>query len=467
MTARTLTVEHVDPASLLVDINVRTDTSLDRDFLASIRDLGVLVPIVAVRTEHGSLRVRYGHRRTLAAVEAGHDLVPVVITGDEDADEAARIVSQWHENEYRAGLSTADKLAAVEQLSLLGLSPAQIVKRTKARKQEVTQALAAAASTLAKGAAERYDFLTLDQAAAVAEFETDATMVKALVAAAQKGDGEFRHVLQRARDEREEAAQIAELTEQFTTAGVRIIDQPDYNDGTTKALADLTTDDGRDISADEHASCPGHAVYLNRSWRGIQATLICADSKANGHRDRHHGRPATEPMDETAKAERREVIARNKEWKSATVVRQEWIAGFLARKTPPKGAAGYVATELALGSHPIRRAMERAHDLAATLLGGDASHPRQAITNLCASATDARAQVIALAMVLGAVEDSTDVHTWRNPTDVIKRYFTFLAANGYSLCEVEQIAAGTHKKPRRRTTRADAHGTQSARPDAA
>jgi ParB family transcriptional regulator, chromosome partitioning protein len=172
-------------------------------------------------------------------------------------------------------------------------------------------------------------------------------------------------------------------------------------------------------------------------------------------------------MDETAKAQRREVITRNKEWKSATVVRQEWIAGFLARKTPPKDAAGYVATELALGSHPIRRAMERAHDLAATLLGGDASHPRQAIANLCASATDARAQVIALAMVLCAVEDSTDVRTWRNPTDVIKRYFTFLAANGYTLCEVEQIAAGTYKKPRRRTTRADAHATQPGQPEAA
>jgi ParB family transcriptional regulator, chromosome partitioning protein len=245
MTARNLTVEHVDPASLLVDINVRTDTSLDKDFLASVRDLGVLVPIVAVRTEQGSLRVRYAHRRTLAAAEAGHDLVPVVIAGDEDADEAARIVSQWHENEYRAGLSTADKLAAVEQLSLLGLSPAQIMKRTKAPKQDVAQALVASASTLAKGAAQRYDFLTLDQAAAVAEFETDATVVKALVAAAQKGDGEFRHVLQRARDEREEAAQMAALTEQFTTAGVRIIDQPDYNDRTTKALADLTTDTGK------------------------------------------------------------------------------------------------------------------------------------------------------------------------------------------------------------------------------
>src|SRR5438045_3880569 len=117
MTAPSITVEHVDPASLLVDHNVRSDVALDKEFLASIRDLGVLVPIVAVRTPEGALRVRYGKRRALASVEIGHTGVPVVIVGDEDADEIARIVSQWHENEHRAGLGTSDKLAAVEQLS--------------------------------------------------------------------------------------------------------------------------------------------------------------------------------------------------------------------------------------------------------------------------------------------------------------------------------------------------------------
>jgi hypothetical protein len=89
---------------------------------------------------------------------------------------------------------------------------------------------------------------------------------------------------------------------------------------------------------------------------------------------------------------------------------------------------------------------------------------------------DTRVQVITMGMVLGAVEDATDIHTWRNPTDTVKRYFAFLAANGYTLCEVEQIAAGTHKKPRRRTTRPDparsdeqpsAHDTQPSQPDAA
>ncbi|MBI4942111.1 MAG: ParB N-terminal domain-containing protein [Actinobacteria bacterium] len=59
----------VDPASLLVDVNIRLEARLDADFVASVRDLGVLVPVVAVRTDEGQLRVRFGHRRTLAAVQ--------------------------------------------------------------------------------------------------------------------------------------------------------------------------------------------------------------------------------------------------------------------------------------------------------------------------------------------------------------------------------------------------------------
>jgi len=55
----------------LVDLTVRHDPRLDAAFSASIKELGVLVPIVAVRTAEKQLRVRFGHRRTLAAVAAG------------------------------------------------------------------------------------------------------------------------------------------------------------------------------------------------------------------------------------------------------------------------------------------------------------------------------------------------------------------------------------------------------------
>jgi len=69
-------MEQIDPSLLLLDRNVRRDAAPDKTLVESVRDLGVLVPIVAVRTE-GGIRVRYGHRRTHAAIQAGQATVPV------------------------------------------------------------------------------------------------------------------------------------------------------------------------------------------------------------------------------------------------------------------------------------------------------------------------------------------------------------------------------------------------------
>lgn len=163
----------LDPKGLLLDGNVRTAVDLDADFVASIKDHGVLQPISAVLTAEGGVRVRYGQRRALGAIAAGRELVPVIITGSEgeasDAGEIERIVTQFHENEHRTGLGTADRAAAVEQLAAFGLSAAQIHRRMKGSRVDVDHALAVARSELAKKAA-RYDFLDLQQAATVAEF---------------------------------------------------------------------------------------------------------------------------------------------------------------------------------------------------------------------------------------------------------------------------------------------------------
>jgi ParB family chromosome partitioning protein len=460
MTDQHLIVEHVDPTTLLVDANIRSDAALDKDFLASIRALGVLVPIVAVRTEDSALRVRYGHRRTLAAAEVGRTSVPVIVTSDDGADEAARIVRQWHENEHRAGLSTPDKVAAVEQLSLLGLSAAQIVKQTRARKADVEQALATAGSALAKGAATRYEFLTLEMAGAVAEFESAPETVKALIAAAKASEGDFAHALQRARDEREAAAQVAALQAELAKASVQVIERPGYDDRrTVKGLDELVDDKAKQITPAGHASCPGHAAYIANDWRGARIVYVCTQWPKAGHRDRYSsgGRPASAPMSEDQKQERREVIANNKAWKSAETVRREWLRLFLLRKSAPKGAAGYLAGELARGLWELRRGMERGHQLAATLMGLDGKGQRDVIATATAGATDARAVVIALGVVLGDIEESTGTHTWRNADDTVRRYLAFLAQNGYALSDVEQLAAnGPRRKRRRATTNDDA-----------
>jgi ParB/RepB/Spo0J family partition protein len=180
----------LDPRDLLVDVNIRTDARPDKDFVASIKDIGVLVPITAVRTAAGDVRVRFGHRRTLAAIEADLATVPVDIVGDEATDDAGqieRILTQDAENAHRSPLRQNEQLGVVEQLSALGLTAAQIAKRTKIKRDTVKTALAVTKSDLAKAASDRYDFLTLEPAAAVAEFDDDADAAKELITKAQSG----------------------------------------------------------------------------------------------------------------------------------------------------------------------------------------------------------------------------------------------------------------------------------------
>ena len=56
------TVEHIDPQTLEFD-NIRDEVKLDKEFLASLCEHGVIVPITAVRGHDGVARVRAGQRR--------------------------------------------------------------------------------------------------------------------------------------------------------------------------------------------------------------------------------------------------------------------------------------------------------------------------------------------------------------------------------------------------------------------
>src|SRR6478752_1415349 len=69
----------VDPTTLIIGDNVRAAAHLDRQFLASLREHGVMNPIQATRDDNGSLTVKRGQRRTLGAVKAGLSTVPVLV----------------------------------------------------------------------------------------------------------------------------------------------------------------------------------------------------------------------------------------------------------------------------------------------------------------------------------------------------------------------------------------------------
>ena len=117
---------------------------------------------------------------------------------------------------------------------------------------------------------------------------------------------------------------------------------------------------------------------------------------------------------EAEKRERRKVLALNKLGDAALSVRREFVKKLLARKTPPKGAAMFVADCLARDSYLLTN--HNALDTTAELLGVDSG---QAVAKLVADLPangDGRAQVITLALVLGALESRTPKDAWRNST---------------------------------------------------
>ena len=502
------TLEWLDPATLLADKNIRAKLRLTPEFIDNIRQYGVQQPIVGYRTADGRVRVKLGHRRTAAAIEAGRPVVPVMVYASEnDATQAetARILSQLGENRHRADLTTDEEAAAVQELFDLDpdLTVAQAAKKTGMSKPQVTAARAVAASRLASAAGARYDFLDLLQTAAIAEFQDDTEAVKQLTVAARNGQGQFDHELQRLRDTRAERAALADARAALEAQGVTVSDQwPSYD----QRLSYLADADGNQLTEESHRTCPGHSARLAVRWVTVEpepapldaqagegdgwpdeaggpadagyedaeeyaaddepapgrvprvtSELYCADPKAHGHR--HYtadgsARLAGGKMSDAERAERRTVVANNKAWGSAETVRRRWLADFLARKTlPSPSPVRFTTTAWSQGDHELRRAMEHGHTMACALLGlaakeslGWGEGPRL-LAKALATASEARVQIINLALVVGAYEAATDKGTWRHHGDGIRRYFAQLAEWGYELSEVEQLVLAEAKRP--------------------
>lgn len=438
------TIEHVDPTMIEVEENVRLDVRLDKEFIASIKENGVLVPILARRDDTGRVHVRAGQRRTLAAREAGVATIPAyIVTGDDDT--ATRIIEQLVENDQRAGVKQSERVAAFKQLAFDGMSAAVIARRTGTKSGDVKKGLAVAGSAAVIESADLYD-LTLDQAAVLVEFEDDEEVLATLSLDARERPAQFDHAVQRARDDRARAASVAALTEELSGQGWPILDSsPGYYESEHVRLAYLTTREGEQVTQDALAAVDGRAAFVGSSYgsTGAHAEFYAtrAEMKAQGWRDRSSGQSAAGPMTDEQKAERRTLIANNKAWTSAEIVRREWLGEFLSRKTLPKDAQQWVALALTRHRSTISRELSDGNRLAATLLGlnGTIAYGKPTAIEEYAAAHPTKALHVAVAVTLGGIEACTDKGTWRTPSRLDALYFQQLAAWGYGLSEVEQI----------------------------
>ncbi|MCM6761137.1 ParB/RepB/Spo0J family partition protein [Rathayibacter sp. ZW T2_19] len=459
-TTGTGTVQHIDPTTLVIEANVRSSAPITKDFIASIRENGVITPLLARRDEHGNIIVRAGQRRTLAAREAGVATIPVyVVEGDETT--ADRIVQQIIENDQRAELSVADRTAAWAQLAFEGVSAAAIAKRTGTKTDAVKKGLAVAESATVTSVLHEHE-LTLDQAAVLLEFEDDADARAQLVEVATHDPAQFEHTAQGLREEAEERAMLAKAEQEHTANGFQVLTRSDaYGEGTPwVSLYKLRTEDGGQVTAEHAAAVPTRGVLIDTDWRGeVSATYLVQDPTAAGLVYAHGGAPAdplTEEQIEEERveksAERKILIANNKAWNAAETVRREWIATFLSRKTLPKDAERVIALGLTAHRFSVSGAMSGGSDLAHTLLSIErpSGYRTDALAALV-EANPAKARLVALAVVLGGAESNTSKETWRRGDERAAAYLRQLAAWGYTLSPVEQVVTGD-------TTAAEAAG---------
>jgi len=261
----------------------------------------------------------------------------------------------------------------------------------------------------------------------------------------------FAHTVQRARDDRDRAAAIDAKSAELTGAGFVVYDRyPSVcgSEDAPVALAEWTTSDGDTITEAHLVDLPGRAAYVQTDFSGgIVVRLFLPDPKSAGFRKRTYGVAPAEkaPWTEEQKAERRTLIANNKAWKSAEVVRREWLATLLSRKALPKGAATVIADALTTHRHDVADGMTGGNTLAHTLLGLTAEPTRYGTTPdlLAGYVTNhpTKANHVALAVALAGIENRTNVGTWRAPDARKAAYFRQLVAWGYHLSEVEEIVA--------------------------
>jgi ParB family chromosome partitioning protein len=517
-TAEPITLEAFHPGDLLLDANARTnaeatvttaDVALCKTIAAARPDgCGNNVPITLVRRPGGQLRVRTGHRRTIGCQRAGVPVLGFVAgdEGDERADRRARLIEQWNENHHREPMTVRDDTAVL--LALFDeeqMTEAAIAKATGLPRPQVAASLTVARSEVAVKAAEQWDFLTLDQAAALAEFEADEEALTALYHAAKDSPGQFAHVAARLRATRAERESKAAFTATLEAQGFAIYGDRSYVPWTL-ALENLRDGDGNQASPEAHASCPGRAVAITYEWDwapGAEAAYraahglagdddladvefasdeearaagfvpgwqigrhLCTDPQQYGHAN-VHGTPGESPTrgqqtaeDEAAAAarqteERRRVRQRNTAWRAATDTRTSHLKALLGRKAPPADALKLVVEAMARGETQPQMS-PFGHQTACELLGltgdGAATGYRDLLLAELDRASEKRAQVIALAMVLGAAEHGVrDVHTWQSAegsywasysVPQAARYLAWLAEHtDYALSDIEAEVA--------------------------
>lgn len=343
----------VDPSALIIGSNIRRRPKTD-DLVGSLKANGMLYPILAERTDDG-ITVVDGQRRTLAAIDAGMKSVPVLVTAK--ADEKMRLAAQFVSNEHRQALENIDRIDAVRELTLFGMSAAQIQKRTGLDKDTVAQAskVPATATAAVRDAGYTVD---LEDLARLADLEGEPEHAVALAGLENRQPWQIADQWKAMQGRKLAAARREEIAAKHP--GVVFLDSsPDYDskqhvtvyrvealDGSTRTSPLETLEEaiaffGPALRVYVRAGIYYNGPFVNEAFYGE-----VKDLEAAGLRVRADHAAAAAAASATQEEKQQQKVAREavKAWRDTADDRRTFLATLLTKKTPPAGWEQFVLT---------------------------------------------------------------------------------------------------------------------------
>lgn len=327
----------LDPRVLLDNpLNPRTELGDVSAEAASMRECGVLEPLIVVPAPGNKFMILRGHRRRVAAIEAGLATVPCDVRPEYVDLPPEQLADMLAENLHRQDLSALDEAGGYAQLAMFdGWNPERIAKRLGRTVDRVRAGIAASEirpelrPQVVEGA------VTLEQAAAIEEFAGEEKAYGRLVRAAQYPPG-LHHALaderhRRTVEQRKETTRVG-----LRDANVRIIAKPsNFRYGSVELGIDELTDlRGIPLTVEGHASCPGNAAFVGAEGEPV---FVCQHPKEWGHdvpgHYRHQSKVEIQAQEEAAQADREYQTA----LKVADDARASFLTEYLTRKGPPTG----------------------------------------------------------------------------------------------------------------------------------
>lgn len=425
--------------------NPRRDVGDISELTEDIAARGVDSPLTVVPSPEPAgpvlWRAVIGHRRLAASIAAGRDKVPCLIRSLSESEQRAMMV---RENVHRADLTPVEEADAYQQmLDLDGLDVAAIAAAAGRSQTTVRSRLRLRTLPAAATARVHQHQATLADAERLLDFVDHPEQLERLTE--RLGHRDFAHFAQQAAYEVARATRAAEIRAELEAQGVRVIDEPHYDDTKVLALTRLT-DTGEQFGASlkpaKHASCPGHVAWAGGYHPDHMGPVYGCDGwRRNGHHDRHSSTAAhAGPLTDEEKAERRRLVENNKAATASATVRRDWLVQFLARPKPPADAPVYVARVLVERPDRHYKEAEYLRDIlaldkhAATIAYATDADPR--------FETPAGATTYLIALAASRVEAAMPKDYWRNPDRAIAAHLTALASWGYPLSELEQGYVG-------------------------